>query len=80
MRERDPLSLRQIAVFVALIDQRSFTKAAKSLGLSQSTVSGHVADLESRLGVRLVDRERGGIRPTSAGEGSDSPGSRDDAG
>ncbi len=67
MRERDPLSLRQIAVFVALIDQRSFTKAAQSLGLSQSTVSGHIADLEQRLGARLVERERGGVRPTSAG-------------
>jgi len=67
MRGHDPLSLRQIAVFVALIDERSFTRAAKSLGLSQSTVSGHVADLERRLGVRLVERERGGVRPTAAG-------------
>jgi len=64
----EPLSIRQLEVFVALIERGSFTKAAKSLHLSQSTVSGHIADLERRLGVRLVERERSGVRPTAAGE------------
>ncbi|MHC4957333.1 MAG: LysR substrate-binding domain-containing protein [Planctomycetota bacterium] len=64
----DPLSIRQLAIFVALIEQGSFTRAARSLHLSQSTVSGHVADLERRLGVRLVERDRSGLRPTPAGE------------
>lgn len=68
MANTDPLSIRQLEVFVALYDQRSFTKAARFLGLSQSTVSGHMADLERRLGLRLVSRSRTGIEPTAAGE------------
>jgi DNA-binding transcriptional LysR family regulator len=62
------LSVRQLEVFVALVDHRSFTRAAKHLKLSQSTVSGHIAELERRLGVRLLERERGGARPTAAGK------------
>jgi len=64
----DPLSIRQLEVFVTLIEQGSFTKAAGHLELSQSTVSGHVADLERRLEVRLVERDRSGVRPTAAGQ------------
>ncbi len=54
-------------VFVALVEQGSFTKAGNSLQLSQSTVSGHILDLERRMGVRLVERGRAGVRPTAAG-------------
>ena len=68
MNSVDPLSIRQIEVFVALIEETSFTKAAKRLHLSQSTVSGHVADLERRLGVLLVERHRGGVRATASGQ------------
>lgn len=68
MTQDDPLSIRQLQVFVALTEQRSFTKAARHLRLSQSTVSGHMSDLERRLGVRLVERERSGVRPTEAGK------------
>ncbi len=64
----DPLSMRQLEVFVALVEQGSFTRAARHLGLSQSTVSGHMADLERRLGSRLVDRDRTGVRVTAAGD------------
>lgn len=64
----DPLSIRQLEVFVALVDQGSFTKAARYLGLSQSTVSGHIADLEHRLDAQVVERGRRGVRPTAAGE------------
>jgi molybdate transport repressor ModE-like protein len=64
----EPLSVRQLEVFVALVDHGSFTRAAKHLKLSQSTVSGHIAELERRLGVRLVERDRGGARPTAAGK------------
>jgi DNA-binding transcriptional LysR family regulator len=65
---QEPLSIRQLEVFVALVDQQSFTKAAQALGLSQSTVSGHIADLERRLGTMVVERGRRHIRPTAAGE------------
>lgn len=68
MKQDDPLSIRQLQVFVALVEQGSFTRAARHLGLSQSTVSGHMADLEKRLGLRLVGRERAGVEPTGAGE------------
>ncbi len=68
MSSSEPLSIRQLAVFVALVEQGSFTRAARHLGLSQSTVSGHIADLERRLGIRLVGRERSGVLPTGAGE------------
>jgi DNA-binding transcriptional LysR family regulator len=67
MSHSDLLSTRQLEVFVALVEQGSFTKAARHLGLSQSTVSGHVADLEGRLGIRVVGRERSGVTPTAAG-------------
>jgi molybdate transport repressor ModE-like protein len=67
MELNDPLSIRQLEVFVALVDHGSFTKSARQVGLSQSTVSGHVADLERRLGSTLFERERGGARLTAAG-------------
>lgn len=60
--------MRQLEVFVALLEQGSFTQAAHHLGLSQPTVSGHMADLEGRLGMRLVERVRSGVRPTPEGE------------
>jgi DNA-binding transcriptional LysR family regulator len=63
----EPLSIRQLEVFVALVDEGSFTLAARALGLSQSTVSGHVADLERRLGTQVVERDRKGVKPTAAG-------------
>lgn len=68
MTHTDPLSIRQLQVFVTLVEHGSFTRAARHLGLSQSTVSGHIADLERRLGMRLVGRERSGVTPTGAGE------------
>lgn len=68
MAATDPLSIRQLEVFVTLVEQGSFTRAGVHLGLSQSTVSGHMADLERRLGVRLVERDRAGTATTEAGE------------
>lgn len=67
MSLQDPLSIRQLEVFVALVEHGSFTQAARHLGLSQSTASGHMADLERRLKLRLVDRSRHGVTLTSAG-------------
>ena len=64
----DPLSIRQLEIFVTLVEHGSFTRTARHLGLSQSTVSGHMADLERRLGVRLVDRERSGVAISREGE------------
>lgn len=63
----EPLSIRQLEVFTSLVEFGSFTSAARELGLRQPTVSGHMADLEERLGLRLVERRRSGIRITPAG-------------
>jgi DNA-binding transcriptional LysR family regulator len=68
MASTDPIPTRHLEVFVALVDHGSFTRAARFLGLSQSTVSGHMADFERRLGLTLVTRERSGATATAAGE------------
>jgi DNA-binding transcriptional LysR family regulator len=48
--------------------QRSFSRAARSLALSQPSVSNQVALLEREIGARLLDREPGGLRLTREGE------------
>jgi DNA-binding transcriptional LysR family regulator len=55
-------------VFVAVADQASFTKAARLLGLSTATLSQTVRALETRLGVRLLNRTTRSVAPTDAGE------------
>ncbi len=67
-REDEPLSIRQLEVFDALVTHGSFTAAAAHMGVSQPTVSGHMADLERRLGMRLVERVHKGVRVTPEGE------------
>jgi DNA-binding transcriptional LysR family regulator len=61
-------SLAETNAFVAVLEQRSFTKAAKQLGLSPPRVSDMVRSLEERLGVRLVERTTRSVAPTTAGE------------
>lgn len=58
----------ETSAFLAVIEQRSFTKAAKQLGLSPPRVSELVRSLEERLGVRLVARTTRSVAPTAAGE------------
>lgn len=50
------ITLRQLESFVATVEYRSFTRAAESLYLTQSTVSAHIAALEQTLGVPLLLR------------------------
>jgi len=61
-------SLAETNAFVAVLEQKSFTKAAKHLGLSPPRVSEMVRQLEERLGVRLVERTTRSVAPTVAGE------------
>lgn len=56
------------AALVAVLEQKSFAKAAKQLGLSPPRVSELVRTLEERLGVRLVERTTRSVAPTAAGE------------
>src|ERR1700710_2265573 len=59
---------RRLMTFRAVAHERSFSRAAEKLSLSQPSVSHQVALLETEAGVRLLDRGRGGLRLTHAGE------------
>ena len=60
--------LADLAAFLAVAEERSFTKAAAKLGTSQSSLSHTVRRLESRLGVRLLMRSTRSVSPTDAGQ------------
>ncbi|HKA79926.1 MAG TPA: LysR family transcriptional regulator [Xanthobacteraceae bacterium] len=60
--------LDDLLAFVAVGQERSFTKAAAKLGVSQSALSHTVRGLEERLGVRLLTRTTRSVAPTEAGE------------
>src|SRR6516225_1083107 len=57
-----------LLAFLAVARERSFTRAAAKLGISQPTLSQTVRDLEERLGVRLLNRTTRSVAPTQAGE------------
>jgi DNA-binding transcriptional LysR family regulator len=57
-----------LLAFIAVARERSFTKAAGKLGVSQSALSHTIARLEKRLGLRLLTRTTRSVAPTSAGE------------
>jgi DNA-binding transcriptional LysR family regulator len=59
---------RRLLTFRAVAHQRSFSRAAEKLALSQPSVSNQVALLERELGARLLERAPGGLRLTRAGE------------
>ena len=61
-------SLDDLRALVAVGRERSFTKAAAKLGVSQSALSQTVRQLEARLGVRLLSRTTRSVSPTEAGE------------
>jgi len=60
--------LDDLLAFVAVGRERSFTKAAAKLGMSQSSLSHIIRELEARLGVRLLMRTTRSVAPTEAGE------------
>lgn len=64
----DTENLNDLYAFLAVAQERSFTRAAARLGLSQSTLSHTVRGLEMRLGVRLLTRTTRSVAPTEAGE------------
>ncbi len=61
-------NLHDLLAFVAVARERSFTRAAAQLGISQSTLSHTIKALEERLGVRLLTRTTRSVAPTEAGE------------
>ncbi|MGO4706703.1 hydrogen peroxide-inducible genes activator [Microvirga sp. 2MCAF38] len=50
------ISIRQLRYFLALVDTSSFSKAAKRVGITQSTLSAAIQEMENALGVCLVER------------------------
>jgi DNA-binding transcriptional LysR family regulator len=58
----------QLSAFVAVAEHRNFTKAATHLGLSPPSLSQTVRSLETRLGVRLLNRTTRSVALTAAGE------------
>src|SRR5215207_438063 len=61
-------NLNDLQAFVAVARERSFTKAAAKLAVSQSALSHTIRGLEARLGVRLLTRTTRSVSPTDAGE------------
>ncbi|MBK5568965.1 LysR family transcriptional regulator [Ensifer sp. SSB1] len=64
--KRDELG--DLMAFLAVAEERSFTRAAAQLGTSQSSLSHTVRRLEERMGVRLLRRTTRSVSPTDAGE------------
>ncbi len=62
------LDLRQLYIFLAIWETRSFSKAAERVHLTQPTISSHVKALEEELGVVLFDRRGRHVVPTRAAE------------
>lgn len=60
--------IADLAAFVVVAEERSFTKAAARLGMAQSGLSQIVRRIEERLGVRLLSRTTRSVAPTEAGE------------
>ena len=61
------VTLRQLRAFTALARTGGFTRAAESLHITQSALSGLIKELESQLGVRLVDRNTRRIQLSEVG-------------
>ena len=63
-----PDQLGDLAVFAAIASDRSFTRAARRLGVTQSALSQTMKRLEGQLGFRLLSRTTRSVAPTAAGE------------
>jgi DNA-binding transcriptional LysR family regulator len=61
------LKLRDLHILLAVVQRGSMAKAAAELAISQPAVSKAIADMEYTLGLRLLDRTRHGIEPTTYG-------------
>jgi DNA-binding transcriptional LysR family regulator len=61
-------NINDLLAFLAVARERSFTRAAAQLGVSQSALSHTIRGLEERLGMRLLTRTTRSVAPTEAGE------------
>ena len=62
------LNVQRLRVLREVLAQGSFSEAANALNYTQSAVSQAIATLETEAGVPLIERDRRGVRPTTAGE------------
>jgi DNA-binding transcriptional LysR family regulator len=61
-------NFNDLLAFLAVARERSFTRAAAQLGVSQSALGHTIRGLEARLGLRLLTRTTRSVSPTEAGE------------
>lgn len=61
------MELRHLRYFVAVAEELNFRKAADRLRVAQPALSSQIQDLEADLGVKLLERNTGGVRMTAAG-------------
>lgn len=61
----DPLNWHDLEIFHAVLEQGSFSAAARKLGISQPTVSRHIEALEHKLGKQLFVRAAGSLEPSA---------------
>jgi len=61
-------NVADLIAFITIAQERSFTRAAARIGVSQSALSHALSRLEKRLGVRLMTRSTRSVSPTDAGE------------
>src|SRR5580658_5348565 len=59
--------LAELSAFATVAEERSFTRAAARLGISQSALSHSIRGLEKRLGIQLLARTTRSVSPTAAG-------------
>ncbi len=62
------MELKQLEAFVKVVEERSFSGAARGLYLTQPTVSIHITALEKELGIKLLERTTKKVAPTKEGE------------
>jgi DNA-binding transcriptional LysR family regulator len=68
MRQVSDIDLRLLQVFLTVVRCGGFAAAQPVLNIGQSTISEHMNRLETRIGVRLCERGRGGFRLTESGQ------------
>lgn len=62
------MDIRQLRYFIAIVEQKSFSRAASLLNIAQPALSLHVRNMEAHLGTSLLLRSPKGVVPTEAGE------------